>query len=575
MNDESASTQPEFDELRRRAEAVAARGTPRASDEAAPTPGEIHRLIHELNVQRIELEMQNDDLRHSRAALEHARDEYSALFDMAPVGYFRLDAKCRILQVNMAGANLLGMERRVLNGKRLHEFVSAGDQDGFFAHLRRGLKSAEPQTCELEMQRSDGSRFLAHIETAAQRTEGGSPSQCLTVVVDITERKKAEEELREADRRKNEFLATLAHELRNPLAPIRNAVHILAHRGTNDPTEARAHDLIERQVGHMVRLIDDLMDVSRIGRGGLRLRRSEVDLTELLRQAVESMRPRLESADLRLQVSLPCEPILLEADSVRLTQVFVNLLDNAGKYTPGGGLVSLSVQVEGNDVVVTVADTGIGIPPEYIPRLFEMFAQVSPEGEAASRGLGIGLWLAANLVELHGGAITGRSEGPGRGSEFKVRLPRLKGHLHVTEIVPETLEPSSVLSRRILVVDDDNAVAESFKLLLELDGHAVEIVCKPADAIAAGSRFGPDVVLLDIGMPGLSGYDLCREIRKQDWGRNAAVIAMTGWGAKEDRRKSAAAGFNVHMVKPVKVDDLRRILSGALPTGVNGDNPVP
>jgi PAS domain S-box-containing protein len=575
MNDESAPARPEFAELRRRAEALVAQNQPQDAGDAAPTTNDVRRLIHELDVHRIELAMQNDDLSRSQGDLERARDEYSALFEMAPVGYFRLDAKCRILQVNVAGADLLGMDRRVLTKKRLHEFVAADDQDGFFRHLRRGLRSTDAERCELEMQRSDGSRFLAHMATVAQMTERGRPLRCLTVVVDITERKKAEEALREADRRKNEFLATLAHELRNPLVPIRNAVHVLARRGTKDSTESRAHDLIERQLGHMVRLIEDLLDVSRAGRSCLQLRRGRVDLTELLREAAESMRPRLDGAGLNLQISLPREAILLEADDVRLTQVFVNLLDNALKYTPGGGLVSLSAQADETDVTVAVADSGIGIPAEFMPRVFEMFAQIGPPGEAPSQGLGIGLWLAASLVELHGGTITAKSEGPGQGSEFVVRLPRLAARSPEAEIPPAAPEPSSMPSRRILVVDDDHAVAESFKMLLELDGHVVEIVCKPTEAIAAGSRFGPDVVLLDIGMPGLNGYTLCRQIREQPWGRKSVVIAMTGWGGKEDRRKSAEAGFDAHLVKPVKPADLQRVIFDAtVPAGSNGASPV-
>lgn len=394
---------------------------------------------------------------------------------------------------------------------------------------------------------------------------------------ELAERRRAEEGLREADRHKDVFLATLAHELRNPLAPITNAVEILKRPDT-EADRPLALAMIERQFGHLVRLIDDLLDVNRISRGKLQLRRQPVALTEIVEQALESSRPHLHRAGHTLTVTLPPQPVRLDADPVRLAQVFLNLLNNASKYSPPGGQIRLTAAREAADVVVTVADTGIGIAPEHLPHLFEMFSQGDPMPGYGQQGLGIGLSLARDLVAMHGGHIEARSEGLGRGSAFIVRLPILDNAdadadadsdadadagAPATSPEPELRQkPGSPRPRRILVVDDNADGARSLALFLSISGHAVEMAYDGLEAVAAAERFNPEVVLLDIGMPQLDGYGACRRIREQPWGKTMVIVALTGWGQEEDQRKTREAGFDAHLVKPVSGAMLLATLAG-------------
>jgi signal transduction histidine kinase/ActR/RegA family two-component response regulator len=369
-------------------------------------------------------------------------------------------------------------------------------------------------------------------------------------------------QLREADRRKDEFLATLAHELRNPLAPIRHAVEILQLQGSPDPTVRAALDTIGGQVAHMVRLIDDLLDVSRITRGRLELRRQRVDLATVVAQALEASQPHVESAGHDLAVSLPPQSIHLDADPVRLAQVFMNLLHNACKYTEPGGRIRLTAERDGADVVVTVTDTGIGIPPNYLPRLFEMFSQAVPALERSQGGLGIGLALAKALLELHSGRIEAHSDGLGMGSAFVVRLPVLTETSSPPP--PERQDgPQAVTPRRILVVDDNRISAQSFAMLLRLSGHEVEMAHDGLEAVQKAETYRPHVILLDIGLPKLNGYDACRAIRAQPWGQSIVLVAVTGWGQEDDRRQAQAAGFDGHVVKPVDRAALMKLLASS------------
>jgi PAS domain S-box-containing protein len=388
----------------------------------------------------------------------------------------------------------------------------------------------------------------------------GEPWCFATAARDVTEQKRAERALREADRRKDEFLATLAHELRNPLAPIRNSVQILKLVGAPDPAAQSALAMIERQLQHTVRLVDDLLDVSRITRGKLQLRRERVDLAALLGQSLEISRPQAERAGHRLEVALPPGPIHLDADPVRLIQVFLNLINNACKYTEKGGLIRISVERAGDWATVRVTDSGIGIAPEHLGQIFEMFSQLGERAERAQGGLGIGLSLARGLVEMHGGSIEAQSAGLGRGSSFAVRLP--------VEI--EAPEPDGAGAPeqacapggcpRVLVADDNADVADSLAMLLGLHGCAVEVARDGLEAVAAAERFRPDLVLLDIGMPGQDGNAACRQIRAAPWGRAMTLYALTGWGQDDDRRRSEEAGFDGHLVKPVEPEVLLRLL---------------
>jgi PAS domain S-box-containing protein len=422
----------------------------------------------------------------------------------------------------------------------------------------------ERSTSAYRVRHKDG-RWL-HVEDRAVvlRDPDGRPLRMIGCTVDVTDRTLAEEALRQADRKKDEFLATLAHELRNPLAPIRNAVEALR---TGGPAPVGLHGVIDRQVRVMARLLDDLLDVSRITRGKLDLRRERVDLASVVAAAVETSRPLLDAAGHQLAVDLPAEPVALDADPVRLAQVFANLLNNAAKYTDPGGHVRLSAARTGEVVAVTVADDGMGIAADMLPRLFAMFAQAEPAVHRAQGGLGIGLALVRGLVELHGGSIAARSPGPGRGSAFTVHLP-------VAAAVPAppptpASHPPRASPCRVLVADDLRDSADSMALLLEVMGHDVRTAYDGEQAVTVAGEFRPDVVLLDLGMPKMNGFEACRRIRQQPWGRRVRLVALTGWGQEEDRQRTSEAGFDHHLVKPVSPADLEQVL--AAPRGPSPD----
>jgi len=370
----------------------------------------------------------------------------------------------------------------------------------------------------------------------------------------------AMETLREADRRKDEFLATLAHELRNPLAPIRNGLQILRLGRGNHQAEEQARSVIERQVQQMVRLIDDLLDLSRISRGKIELRRERIDLAAAVQSAVETSRPLIEQAGHALTLSLPAEPVFVDADVTRLAQVFANLLNNAAKYTQkGGGDIRLAVEPLGREVAVRVSDNGVGIPAPMLPQVFEMFTQVDRSLERTQGGLGIGLSIVKRLVEMHGGTVEARSEGSGRGSEFVVVLP--VPAVREPELRDGGEEPAGApVPRRILVADDNVDAAASLAMMLEFMGNEVRTAHDGVEAVEAAAAFRPDLILLDIGMPRMNGYDACRRIREQPWGRGIAIAALTGWGQEEDKRQSQEAGFDHHLVKPIEPAALEKLL---------------
>jgi signal transduction histidine kinase len=374
-------------------------------------------------------------------------------------------------------------------------------------------------------------------------------------------RREAAEALREADRRKDEFLAMLSHELRGPLAPLGNMLEVVKRAQGNAELIQHAHATMERQLGQLVRLVDDLLDVSRITRNKMQLRKERVELAPVVRQAVEACRPLAEGMTHEITVRLPSEPVYLHADPARLTQVFQNLVHNACKYTEPRGRIGLTARREGGDVVVSVKDSGLGIPADKLGSIFDMFTQVDASRERAQGGLGIGLTLVKRLIEMHDGTVEARSEGPGRGSEFLVRLPVL---VEAPEVAPQATPAAkerAAVARRMLVVDDNLDSAESLTMLLQVSGHETYAAHDGLEAVAAAERFRPEVVLLDIGLPNLNGYDAARRIREQPWGKDMVLIALTGWGQDADRRKSKDAGFDLHMVKPVDLDALLRLLA--------------
>ena len=394
----------------------------------------------------------------------------------------------------------------------------------------------------------------------AQYDAQGKPTMLHGLGIDITERVRAVEALREADRRKDEFLATLAHELRNPLAPISSGLHILRN-GADDPLLANtAREIMERQVAQMVRLVDDLLDVARIATGKVELRRQQLDLADAIRDAVETSRPFFEQNGQPLTVSLPEQPVFSDADRTRLAQVFANLLNNSAKFSDRGQPIAIALTQEGGDAVVRVRDAGIGIAREALPKIFDMFGQADGDGSRKAGGLGIGLSLVKRITEMHGGTVEAHSEGIGRGSEFVVRIPLIAARTPAVDR-GRAAASAPASKRRILVVDDNTDAAESLAALLSINGHETRLAHDGLQAVEEARSFKPDVVFLDIGMPALDGHETARRIRQQPWGKEMVLVALTGWGQTEDRRRSLEAGFNHHLVKPADPIVVEKLIS--------------
>jgi PAS domain S-box-containing protein len=437
-----------------------------------------------------------------------------------------------------------------------------GEEVEILARLRRGQTSERFETLR---RAKDGRLIPVAASVSPLRDEEGEVIGASSILHDITavvatreELARQRELLQIADRRKDEFLATLAHELRNPLAPIRNSLQLIRGAASDSRVVASASAVMERQVDQMVRLVDDLLDVARISRGKIELRRERTTASAVVEQAVEMCRPISETRRHRVEICLPAESLVLDADIVRLTQAIGNLVHNACKYTDPEGRIQVSAERAGHEVEIRVSDTGIGIPPEKLPLIFGMFAQIDQSLERAQGGLGIGLTLAKQLVEMHGGTIEARSEGTGRGTEVIVRLP-----LGEPEHSGARSRPASgplPARRRILVVDDNTDSADSLSMLLRMNGHETREAYDGPQALATASEFQPEVVLLDIGLPRMNGHEVCRRLREQEDGRRMTIIALTGWGQEADRNLSSQAGFDHHLVKPVVMDELTTLL---------------
>jgi len=380
--------------------------------------------------------------------------------------------------------------------------------------------------------------------------------------------KASEDALRVADRRKDEFLAMLAHELRNPLAPIRNAAQVLKLKNHSDPDVQWSRDVIERQVAQMSLLLDDLLDLSRISHNRLELRLERVDLRAVLKTAIETSRPLIDTGGHELTVVIPSHRIDLEADPVRLAQVFANLLNNSAKYSAGAGHIRLAAERHGEEVVVTVSDDGIGITADALPHIWDIFTQARPALNQSRSGLGIGLSLVKGLVALHGGEVAVESEGAGRGSTFTVRLPVAAPAPVTGDVGISVVKPGAPTTRRILLADDLVDSVDSLSMLLRLMGHTVWTAQDGAEAFALAEVHRPEVLLLDLGMPRMDGYEACRRIREQPWGREMLIVAVTGWGQKEDRRRTEEAGFDHHVVKPVEPAALLHIIENRISSEV-------
>ena len=473
-----------------------------------------------------------------------------------------------ILTWNAGAEHLFGYTAQEVIGRPITVLIPEERQDEEKELLQRLQQGQRIQHYETVRVAKNGRRIDISLTVSPLRTADGTIVGASSVARDITPRKAVEEALRDAARRKDEFLAVLAHELRNPLAPIRNSIEILGLTSRSDPATEQIRQTLERQVNHMVRLVDDLLEVSRITSGKIELRKEPLEIGAVLRSAVEASKPLMEAANHELVVTSAPVPLMVQGDPVRLAQVFANLLNNAAKYTDDGGRIDLTIETEGSWLVVSVRDNGIGIPPEQLPHVFDLFTQIDRHTARAQGGLGIGLTLVKSLVEMHAGSVEAHSEGHGTGSEFVVRLPLAA----VQSAVPHTgnaIRPSNGFRpRRVLVVDDNRDAAESLGMLLKLMGGDVRVAYSGAQALETIDTYRPALVFLDIGMPGMSGHEVARQIRQRPELAGVTLVALTGWGQDEDRRQSSNAGFDFHLIKPADMQALEAVFTSLNSTGV-------
>jgi signal transduction histidine kinase/CheY-like chemotaxis protein len=424
--------------------------------------------------------------------------------------------------------------------------------------MQSAIAHRTPVSNEIEIVRADGSVLYVQNDVEPLYDTHGQIYGCVSVCVDLTDRKLAEIALREADRKKDEFLATLSHELRNPLAPIRSALELMRLAPDDQPLVEKARTTMERQLLHLVRITDDLLDVSRITRNKVELRRERIDLRAVIHSAIEATRPMIDTQGHTLTLDLPDRPMWAYADFTRVSQALSNVLNNAAKYTARGGRIDVTAAATPDLGTITVSDTGVGIPHELLPRVFEMFTQLQAHRDRAYSGLGIGLTLAKRLVELHNGTIEAASDGPGRGSRFTVRLPLQAAE---TEAIPSLRdEPAAAHRCRVLLAEDNADAAEIMRIMLRFKGHDVKVAADGVEAVAIAKAFEPQIAFLDIGMPQMDGYDAARRIREA-LGDRVVLVALTGWGQDDDKRRSREAGFDHHLTKPPEPDVLEQLIA--------------
>jgi PAS domain S-box-containing protein len=505
----------------------------------------------------------------TRDISDHGRADETlrSVLDHVIDGIITIDEKGTVQSFNPAAEKIFGYRAAEVVGHNVNMLMPEpyhGEHDGYIANYDR---TGQPKIIgigrEVIGRRSDGSTFPMDLAVSKFQLQEGR--FYTGIIRDITERKRLEQELRrrltelaETDRRKDEFLAMLAHELRNPLAAISNAVQLTGRFGDPEQSEWSVK-VINRQIKHLARLIDDLLDVSRITRGKIQLRKETVDAAAIFRDVIESVRPVMDERQHVLTVSITAGALWLNADPTRLEQILANLLHNAAKYTDNGGHIWFSAEQDGRDVVIKVKDTGIGIPPEKLAQMFELFAQGDRSLARPEGGLGIGLTLARSLTEMHGGSLSAKSDGPGKGTEFTVRLPASSSPGAAPETEGQRRPHGN--GSRVMVVDDNVELAVGLARLLKLLGHDVQMAHDGPTALDAARSFRPEVVLLDIGLPGLDGYQVAEQLRREGCGRNARIIAITGYGHEEDRRRSREAGFDHHLVKPIDFKSLVTVLA--------------
>lgn len=497
------------------------------------------------------------ELKQAEEALRRSEAWFRTLAEASPALIWRLDPQGRLTYVNPPFLEYFDRPAQDVLDRGWQPLLHPDDADAYLAAVETAQRERSRLQATARVNHGDGDWCWIESYALPLLGDDGEYLGHVGTSLDITKRKEFERALSEADSRKDEFLAMLAHELRSPLAPIRNSIEIMRRMGA--PGTGPVVDTLERQVRQLVRLVDDLLDVSRISRGRIELRRQRVDLRPIVHHAVEAVQPLCDAMGQALSVTLPADEILLDADPARLGQVFGNLLSNASKFSDRGGRISLDIEVTDAWAMIRVADEGVGIAPEQITRIFDLFTQVDTSADRAAAGLGIGLALVKTLVDMHGGTVEVSSAGIGCGSEFFVRLP-----LAIAAEPAETTvtnAPASHAPRRILVVDDNRDSADSLATLLRLGGHETAIAYDGLEAVEATVRFRPDVILLDIGLPGINGFEAARRIRQQHANRRPTIVALTGWGQDSDRRASHEAGFDAHLVKPVDDATLARLLA--------------
>jgi signal transduction histidine kinase/CheY-like chemotaxis protein len=507
-----------------------------------------------------DLQEREATLRQVNSDLALRADTLQTLLDVAPVAiYIAHDVGCAHVTANRAGSEIIGIEYS--DDESLHDELARtlpiyrdgrrlAPEEMPLPMAARGTPSYH-QEYELRLP-NDHTRYV-YGDALPLHGADGKVRGAIAAFADVT----VPVRIRKA---KYAFIATLAHELRNPLAPILHAVQILQAKDPPDPTMAWARDVIYRQTRQLVWLLDDLLDVARIGRGNLELRKERVEIASVIDLAIETSRPLIDAGGHELYVDVPGEPIRIDADPVRVAQIISNLLNNAAKFTPEGGRIDLGVELGPANVALRVRDTGIGIPRDALPEIFELFTRSASVKESGEGGLGIGLSIVRGLVQLHGGSVTASSDGPGKGSEFVVTLPLAERPSSPPHAKESALD--GPVKHRVLVVDDNRDGADTLAKLLEIVGCEVKVVYGGQQALQVADTFRPSIVFLDIGMPGMNGVEVARKLRESAWGRTIRVVAMTGWGQEEDRQRTHAAGFDEHLVKPVDVAVLHRLLSG-------------
>lgn len=527
----------------------------------------LNREVGERKKAEAELSTLNDTLEQRVARrteeLRLSQQHYRQIVETAMEGIWLIDSQTRTTFVNASLTRMFGYSAAEMEGRVLTDFMD--DEWVPVAVTKiRDRREGIAEKHEFKFRCKDGSPLWT-LMGCTPFVQHGDVGGALGMVTDISAIKALEEQvscqmqqLKEADRRKDEFLAQLAHELRNPLAPLSLAAHMLGEGSLRPDQVAWCHAAIARQTHHLTRLVDDLLEVSRVSRGLITLNKQVLDIADLVEQCLEISRPRIDAGHHQLALQLPSEPLWVEGDVVRLAQVLSNLLNNAAKFTPSGGHIGLTVEPSDAIVTIRIKDNGVGMEPAALQRVFGLFEQINPSASTPNDGLGIGLHLARHLVTLHGGSLSALSAGLGEGSEFTVCLPRYHGS-HETSAVKAVSRSCS--HQRVLVVDDHHDAGSALAQQLELMGCEVRLAADGYEAITITQAFQPNVMFLDIGMPGMDGYETCRNIRTLNGGSAVHIVALSGWGQDQDRQKSAEAGFDQHFAKPLAMDDLEQILA--------------